>query len=155
MALSWGMPSRLWSDFPGAEYGMVGGCDVCWPEEAAEKLNYRHSQSIWGLRVSVKCRWGCICTLLTGEETSAKEQILLICRLSLLAGSTDYRGIRRTERIAQNTLGSETEGQCREAFCDRAAGRAVPQPWTGTRLSGAKRRVILPLTPECYLAQLL
>lgn len=55
-----------------------------------------------------------------------------------LAGSTDYQGIRGTPSIAQNTLGSESEGQCRRAFCDRAAGRAAPQPWTGTRPSGVQ-----------------
>lgn len=50
---------------------------LLWPKEAVEKLNYRRSLRIWGLRVSVKCRWGCICTLLTGEEIPEKAQILL------------------------------------------------------------------------------
>lgn len=55
-----------------------------------------------------------------------------------LAGSTDCQGVRGAAKIAQNTLGSETEGQCRRSFCDRAARSAAPQPWTGTHLSGGQ-----------------
>lgn len=137
MALSWGMPSRLW--FPWGRLGTDGACDVCCGQKRQRKNWITGIAKAFGAWEFLSSADEDVFARFWQERRPRRRSKSSPFVVSpSMAGSTDYQGIRGTPRIAQNTLGSETEGRCRAEFCDRAAGRAAPQPWTGTRLSGAQ-----------------